>query len=123
MPYAPRPRPSAAPPSFRATAWLVEGDYRLSWSAFEDRVARLAGGLAARGVAPGDRVAMVSHNSARYVEFFYACFWAGAVAVPSNTRAGRGRSWPMPWRIRARRWSAPMAITPPEWTRCGTPAV
>ena len=29
---------------------------------------------------------MVSHNSARYVEFFYACFWAGAVAVPLNTR-------------------------------------
>ena len=65
---------------------LVEGDYRLSWASFEDRVARLAGGLAARGVAPGDRVAMVSHNSARYVEFFYACFWAGAVAVPLNTR-------------------------------------
>jgi len=65
---------------------LVEGDHRQSWSEFEARVARLAGGLAARGVAPGDRVAMVAHNSYRYVEFFYACFWAGAVAVPLNTR-------------------------------------
>ena len=69
----------------RRTA-LVEGDVRHDWGTFEDRVARLAGGLRALGVGEGDRVAMLSHNSHRYVEFFFATFWAGGIAVPLNTR-------------------------------------
>lgn len=65
---------------------LVEGEVRLSWRAFEERIARLAGGLAALGLEPGDRVAMLAHNSRRYVEFFFATIWAGGIAVPVNTR-------------------------------------
>ncbi len=65
---------------------LIEGDVRYTWREFADRVARLAGGLIGLGLAPGDRVAMLADNSHRYVEFFFAVFWAGGIAVPINTR-------------------------------------
>lgn len=65
---------------------LVEGDTRYTWRQFEQRVAALAGGLRRLGVAEGDRVAMLAENSHRYVEFFFATVWAGAIAVPVNTR-------------------------------------
>jgi len=50
------------------------------------QVARLAGAFRARGVAPGDRIAMLGNNSDRYVEFYFASLWAGGVLVPINTR-------------------------------------
>jgi long-chain acyl-CoA synthetase len=65
---------------------LVCGDRSVVWSAFADRVARLAGAFRARGVAPGDRVAMLANNSDRYVEYYFATLWAGGVLVPINTR-------------------------------------
>jgi acyl-CoA synthetase (AMP-forming)/AMP-acid ligase II len=65
---------------------LICGE-RISTNAqFRDRVARLAGGLLAAGVRPGDRVGIVALNSDRVVEAFFACFWAGAVASPVNVR-------------------------------------
>jgi crotonobetaine/carnitine-CoA ligase len=51
--------------------------------------ARFAGTLAAAGVKPGDRVAIICSNR---IEFFYlllGCGWLGAVAVPINV-ASRG---------------------------------
>ena len=51
-----------------------------------DRVARLAGGLAALGVGPGDRVAVLALNSDYYYEFYFAVAWVGGVFVPINTR-------------------------------------
>ena len=59
---------------------------RRNWAEFTERVARLAGGLAARGIEPGDRVAMLALNSDRYLEYFFACAWAGAIFVPINIR-------------------------------------
>ena len=59
---------------------------RHSWAQFADRVARLAGGLGDLGVKSGDRVAILALNSDRYLEFFFAVPWAGAVFVPVNTR-------------------------------------
>jgi acyl-CoA synthetase (AMP-forming)/AMP-acid ligase II len=59
---------------------------RRSWEEFADRVARLAGALRALGVAPGDRVAVLALNSDRYLEFYGAVPWAGAVVVPLNIR-------------------------------------
>ena len=57
-----------------------------------DRVARLAGaGLAALGVASGERVGMLALNSERYLEYYHAVAWAGAVRFPA-TCAGRRRS-------------------------------
>ena len=65
---------------------LIYGERRTSNAEFRDRVARLAGGLLAAGVRPGDRVAIVALNSDRFVESFFGCFWAGAVAAPLNVR-------------------------------------
>ena len=56
------------------------------WRTFPDRVARLAGGLAALGVGPGDRVAVLALNSDYYYEFYFAVAWVGGVFVPINTR-------------------------------------
>ncbi len=67
------------------TATLYAGrrhDYRT----LTDRVARVAGGLRALGVAPGDRVAMLALNSDRYIEYFLGAWWCAAVANPVNTR-------------------------------------
>ena len=62
------------------------GPRRRSWAEVLARVARVAGGLRALGVGPGDRVAIWALNSDRYVELYYALPWIGAVAVPINTR-------------------------------------
>jgi len=57
-----------------------------SWRELQDRVARLAAGLQALGVGPGDRVAILALNSDRYFEFYFGTSWAGAVFVPLNNR-------------------------------------
>jgi long-chain acyl-CoA synthetase len=50
------------------------------------RVARLAASLRRAGLAPGERVALVSRNVPGYVEALFACWWAGLVAVPVNAK-------------------------------------
>ncbi len=57
-----------------------------TYAQFGDRVARLAGALRKLGVATGDRVAMYSLNSQRYLEYDMAVPWAGAVLSPVNIR-------------------------------------
>jgi crotonobetaine/carnitine-CoA ligase len=49
--------------------------------------ARAAGRLAATGIAPGDRVAIMAPNSATFLETYLGCAWRGAIAVPINTAA------------------------------------
>ncbi len=70
-------------PKDEALRYLGRG---LSYSELADRVARLAGGLRALGVQTGERVAMLSLNSQRYIEYFMAVPWAGAVLNPVNYR-------------------------------------
>jgi long-chain acyl-CoA synthetase len=62
------------------------GDRRRTWRELGDRVARIAGGLRRLGVGDGDRVAILSLNSDRYFEAYFAIAWAGGVFVPVNTR-------------------------------------
>jgi acyl-CoA synthetase (AMP-forming)/AMP-acid ligase II len=50
------------------------------------RVAKLAGALQRLGVTAGERVAMLSLSSPRFVEYFLAVPWAGAVLNPVNIR-------------------------------------
>ena len=64
----------------------IFAERRHTWSDFTARVSRLAGGLRELGVSEGDRVAMLALNSDRYLEYYFAIPWAGAVVVPMNIR-------------------------------------
>src|SRR5258708_36784645 len=63
-------------------------DERRSWNygEFAERVARLAGGLRARGLAPGDRVLLALENCGEFFELLFGCWAAGLCAVPANAR-------------------------------------
>jgi acyl-CoA synthetase (AMP-forming)/AMP-acid ligase II len=60
----------------------------LTFAAWEGSANRLARGLAAAGVRPGDRVALFleSTHPLRWIVAYAAIHKAGAVAVPTNTR-------------------------------------
>lgn len=60
----------------------IEGDVERSWGDTVRRIYRMANGLNALGIGRGDRVAMLSRNSAAYSEFFAATLISGACAVP-----------------------------------------
>lgn len=60
----------------------VHHDYR----SLADRVSRLAGGLLADGLRPGDHVALWMHNRVEYFEALLGCWHAGLVAVPMNVK-------------------------------------
>jgi len=64
----------------------IDGERRRTWAEFEQRVAKLAGALLALGLEPGGRVAILSFNSDRYLEYFFAIPWAGGIIVPLNIR-------------------------------------
>ncbi len=57
-----------------------------SWQEVGERVPRLAAGLRALGLQPGDRLAVLAFNSDNYIELFFAAAWANLVIVPLNTR-------------------------------------
>ncbi|MDX6417894.1 MAG: hypothetical protein QOG28_2514 [Trebonia sp.] len=59
---------------------------RLSYARLWEHAQRVAGGLAARGVRPGDRVAIRLPNGIDWCLAFLGAQAAGAVAVPVNTR-------------------------------------
>jgi acyl-CoA synthetase (AMP-forming)/AMP-acid ligase II len=54
----------------------------LSWGELAQRVRACAAGMAARGVAPGDRVALLARNGTETVIAFLGAIAAGAAAVP-----------------------------------------
>ncbi len=56
----------------------------LTYADVDARTDRVAAGLAEHGVAPGDRVAVISSNRVEMLELFFACAKAGAVMVPLN---------------------------------------
>ncbi|MET0903486.1 MAG: long-chain-fatty-acid--CoA ligase [Acidimicrobiales bacterium] len=62
------------------------GDRQRTFAELGDRVARLADALHTLGVASGDRVAILSLNSDRYLEYLFGVPWADAVLNPINTR-------------------------------------
>lgn len=61
-------------------------DRQQTWREMLERVARLAGALQAQGMKPGDRVALLSLNSDRFIEYFYAVVWGGGAMMPMNIR-------------------------------------
>jgi len=65
---------------------LIGAGIETDYAGWRLRAGRLASALTARGVAPGDRVALLMGNSAAFLESLFAVFIAGAVVVPVNTR-------------------------------------
>ena len=96
--------PPNTPPTLRATydhpltdewarpggPWTGESldDLLDGTSPFEDEVAELAGGLAARGVGPGSTVSWQLANGWPAIGLFRACWRLGAVAAPIHHLAG-----------------------------------
>jgi malonyl-CoA/methylmalonyl-CoA synthetase len=56
----------------------------LSYAELWQQAGRVAGRLAARGVVPGERVAIFSENRRGFVLAYLACLRLGAIAVPTN---------------------------------------
>ena len=57
----------------------------LTYGAFVEQVAQLAGALVARGLEPGDRVAVQVEKSPQALALYGACAQAGMIFLPLNT--------------------------------------
>src|SRR6201993_1324456 len=65
------------------------GADRLTYRQLWDRAARVAGGLRAAGVRPGDRVAVRYPAGVQWALAFWGTVMAGGIAVAVNTRSAR----------------------------------
>jgi fatty-acyl-CoA synthase len=65
---------------------LVDRDRPITYGELDGEARRVAAGLAARGVARGDRVALWLPNLPAWLACFFACGRLGAIAVSVNTR-------------------------------------
>ncbi|WP_258348047.1 long-chain-fatty-acid--CoA ligase [Saccharopolyspora gregorii] len=61
---------------------VVEGEQRVTYGELWEQVRAHAAALRARGIEPGDRVAIVAPNVIDFVRAYYAVLTAGAVVVP-----------------------------------------
>jgi 2-furoate---CoA ligase len=68
---------------------LVGEHTRLGYAELRGRAARIAAGLADRGVGMGDRVACVLRNETETVELYWAAQWLGACFVPLSHRVSQ----------------------------------
>jgi long-chain acyl-CoA synthetase len=69
----------------RAAA-VIHGERSVSFRELRDRVDALAAGLAALGIARGDRICILAQNDPAYLELYGACARQGIVAYPINWR-------------------------------------
>jgi len=74
---------------------LQQAQRRLDYAGLRDAASRFARSLRARGVEPGDRVALILHNGIEAAIAWYGIWRAGAVVVPLNAQA-RERDF-VPW--------------------------
>src|SRR2546427_637338 len=65
---------------------LVDGELRLTYAQFFDRIDRWSTALQRLGIQQGDRVAYLAPNTRAQLESFYAVPQIGAVLVPLNYR-------------------------------------
>ena len=70
---------------------LAERERRIPWGEVLERAERVAGGLAGRGVRPGDRVAIVLRTGPEFLDAFFGAWLAGAVPVPLYPPVRLGR--------------------------------
>ena len=64
----------------------IHGERRQTFTAFEQRAARLAGALRAHGIRPGSKVALYVYNATEYLETCFAAFKLRAIPVNVNYR-------------------------------------
>ncbi|MBL1098517.1 class I adenylate-forming enzyme family protein [Streptomyces coffeae] len=69
---------------FPDRAAFIDERRSVTWAGLHDRTARLAHGFAARGVRPGDRVAVLSLDRVEVLETYFALARLGALFVPLN---------------------------------------
>lgn len=72
----------------RKIAVVMDGN-RWSYEELEARIGQLAGGLAAWGIQPGDRVAVAMPNCLDFYVAYWAILRVGAILSPINFRLGR----------------------------------
>jgi long-chain acyl-CoA synthetase len=65
---------------------VVYEDTRLTYAELDRRVNQAAHALAGLGLRPGERLAILSDNSARYLEMYLAAAKLGVSVTPLNTR-------------------------------------
>src|SRR5271157_2893439 len=65
---------------------VVSGASRYTYAEFGERCERLAAGLLAAGIEPGDRVAYLSFNNNQLLEGYFGVPLAGAIVMPLNVR-------------------------------------
>lgn len=82
--------PAAADRDAGAIA-IVDADVEVTYAEAADRIARLAGALAARGVGAGDRVLIFAPKSADTFLAMHAALHVGGIAVPVDPRSGAAR--------------------------------
>jgi len=63
---------------------VVDGELRMTYAQFFDRIDRWSSVLQRLGVLPGDRIAYLAPNTHAQLESFYAVPQIGAVLVPLN---------------------------------------
>jgi acyl-CoA synthetase (AMP-forming)/AMP-acid ligase II len=81
---------------------VVDIETRLSHAALFDAARTFAAALVRTGIEPGDRVAVWSCNSAKWVIAALGVFQSGATLVPINTRFKGGEAADILLRSRAR---------------------
>ncbi len=69
---------------------IVDGDVRVTYAELDEAVNRAANALAERGLAKGDRLALLGHNSLGFVITYFACARLGLICVPVNYMLGPG---------------------------------
>jgi len=69
-----------------AEDFFVDPGERASGHAAQETTLKLAAGLAARGIEPGDRVALLCRSSVRHALAYFACLVRGAVACNLHLR-------------------------------------
>ncbi|RJR31344.1 MAG: long-chain-fatty-acid--CoA ligase [Desulfobacteraceae bacterium] len=65
---------------------VVSDSGRLTFSQFEERSARLSDAMLSSGLRKGDRIGLLFHNDAPFVETYFAAVRVGLVATPVNFR-------------------------------------
>src|SRR5258708_1561945 len=71
---------------FGGRTGIVSGAQQFTYAQFGERSERLATGLAAAGIRPGDRVAYLSFNNHQLFEGYYGVVQARGIVMPLNVR-------------------------------------